>query len=186
MWIDGWMEWGMRGSIATPPPPRYKKPGWNHHCKETEKKLTINQQHHHHQRHQATLSIMHIEAITHPLLRLRADPPFPAVRWDQVLPKVRAQVFHDGAGLGDGGGGLLGGGLDGDDGGFAEGVDRFELGPGEHVCAAGVGAQVVGEGELFEEPEDALGAGFFEPGEGLGLGEWLWCLSGRGGCTSRA
>ncbi len=124
---------------------------------------------------------MHVEAITHPLFRLAPDLPLLTLlilRRDQVFPKVRAEVLHDGAGLGDGVRGFLERGLDADDGGFAERVDRFELGPGEHVLAAGVSAERVVQGELFEEPEDALGAGFLEPEEGLGArhcgsGKWV-------------
>lgn len=52
--------------------------------------------------------------------------------------------------------------LDAHDGGFAQRVDLFEGGGREHGLPL-VGAQGVGEVELFEEPEDALGAGFIEP-----------------------
>jgi hypothetical protein len=75
-------------------------------------------------------------------------------------------------------------GLNADDGGFAEGVDGFQLGGGE-VCL-GVAVEdfeIVGETELGEEPEDALGAGFLEPG-GVS-GGWIEDGGGWEGGTSR-
>lgn len=57
------------------------------------------------------------------------------------------------------------GGLDGDDGGFAERVDLLELGRSEMSFGISVeDGNLVGDGELGEEPENALGAGFLEPG----------------------
>ncbi len=53
--------------------------------------------------------------------------------------------------------------LDAHDGRFAQRVDLFEGGGREPNGLPLVGAQGVGEVELFEEPEDALGAGFIEP-----------------------
>ena len=41
-------------------------------------------------------------------------------------------------------------------------MDFFEFAGCEHVDAF-VGIEFVGEMELFEEPEDAVGAGLFEP-----------------------
>ncbi|KFY44725.1 hypothetical protein V495_03292 [Pseudogymnoascus sp. VKM F-4514 (FW-929)] len=56
-------------------------------------------------------------------------------------------------------------GFNADDGRFAEGVDGFELGGGEvSLWVAVEDFEIVGETELGEEPEDALGAGFLEPG----------------------
>lgn len=77
--------------------------------------------------------------------------------------------------------------LDAHDGRFAQRVHLFQRGGREHGLAL-VGEQGVGMLELFEEPEDALGAGFFEPkkcggvceygGGGFGgvggLGEHVW------------
>lgn len=55
----------------------------------------------------------------------------------------------------------------------------FERGGGELVFGAGVGFDGVGEVEVFEEEEDAVGAGFFEPVFlGRGRCEFLWV--GRG------
>lgn len=69
--------------------------------------------------------------------------------------------------------GVGGAGRDADEGRFAQRVDLFELGRREHVLPL-VGFEAVADWELFEEPEDALGAGFFEPGgfvsEMLGVG----------------
>ncbi len=62
--------------------------------------------------------------------------------------------------------------LDGHDGDLADRVHGFETGGREHGFAL-VGFKGVGEAELLEEPEDALGAGLFEPrGErGVSWGE---------------
>jgi len=45
-------------------------------------------------------------------------------------------------------------------------MDFLELLGGEHVRAALVGLELVGDVELFEEPEDALGAGLLQPSSG--------------------
>lgn len=42
-------------------------------------------------------------------------------------------------------------------------MDVLELFWGEHVGAALEGLELVGEVEFLEEPEDALGAGMFQP-----------------------
>lgn len=58
------------------------------------------------------------------------------------------------------------GGLDLHDGRFAEGVDLFELGGCEGGCLVAVeDLEGVGDFELLEEPDYALGAGLVEPGE---------------------
>ncbi len=59
-----------------------------------------------------------------------------------------------------------GGGFDFDDGRLAERVDVLEFLGGEHFFGAFERFEGVVEFELFEEPEDALGAGLFEPGVG--------------------
>ena len=70
------------------------------------------------------------------------------------------------------------GGRDANDGRAAEGVDFLQFG----ACAAGFVAledlDVVFEVELFEEPDDALGAGLLEPAF---CGQRLLFLSLRGG-----
>lgn len=66
------------------------------------------------------------------------------------------------------------GGLDGDDWGFAERVDLLELGRSEMRFGVAVeDGYLVGDGELGEEPENALGAGFLEPGGVSEVGEVL-------------
>lgn len=47
-------------------------------------------------------------------------------------------------------------------------MDIFEFAGGEYVDAL-EGFEGIGGAELFEEPEDALGAGFFEPGGGVAV-----------------
>lgn len=98
-----------------------------------------------------------------------------------ALREVLAEVLRHVAALGEdnglllllllllaiaGGGGGGGGGRrrDDDDGGFAEGVDLFELRGCEELLVAVVELDVELDLELFEEPEDALGAGAVEPG----------------------
>ena len=55
-------------------------------------------------------------------------------------------------------------GFDGEDGGFAERVHVLEFRGCKHVLAF-VGLDGVVYFGFFEEPEDALGAGLFEPGQ---------------------
>lgn len=43
-------------------------------------------------------------------------------------------------------------------------MDFLELGGSEHVAAAVVDLEGVVQFELFEKPDNALGAGFVEPG----------------------
>lgn len=54
----------------------------------------------------------------------------------------------------------------GDYGRFSQRVDLLELRGREHVLSL-VGFELVVEFELFEEPEDTLGAGLREPGRGV-------------------
>lgn len=82
-----------------------------------------------------------------------------------MLRKMLAQVVENETTLSDGEGFFERGGGDGDDGGFSQGVDFFQLRAGEFVGLPLVDFDVVGGGgeAFFEEPDDALGAGFFEP-----------------------
>jgi hypothetical protein len=54
-----------------------------------------------------------------------------------------------------------------DDGWFAQRVDVFQFWVGEEVFLPFVCLERVGEVQLFQEPEDAVGAGGFEPRDGL-------------------
>lgn len=67
-------------------------------------------------------------------------------------------------------------GFDGEDGGFAEGVHVLEFRGCEHVLAF-VGLDGVVYFGFFEEPDDALGAGLFEPIY-FSLEAWLWMIWG--------
>lgn len=117
---------------------------------------------------------MHEIPVSHILLALGADGPFllgiiiPVLRRDQLLlPAVEmlAQILDNHRRLGQHKRlGRRAGRLEGDDGRLAERVDLLELGGCEVVGAALEDLEVIGEVEFFEEPEDALGAGFFEPG----------------------
>lgn len=102
------------------------------------KGLTIHNQLHHKKRHQASFRVVHKIPIPHPFLRLAAYLALFAGRipcGDEVFaipgPEMLAQVFDNKCRLGDDDG--VGGSwwLDRDYGGFAEGVDLFELGRGE-------------------------------------------------------
>lgn len=125
---------------------------------------------------------MHEIPVSHILLALGADGPFllgiiiPILRRDQLLfPAVEmlAQILDNHRRLGQHKRlGRRAGRLEGDDGRLAQRVDLLELGGCEEVGAALEGLEVVGEVEFFKEPEDALGAGFFEPGELL-EGGWV-------------
>lgn len=81
-----------------------------------------------------------------------------------------AKVLENEPALSDGEGFGERRGRDGDDGGFAERVDFFELRAGEFVGLALVDFDFVGEvGQAFlEEPDYALGTGLFEPGGRVG------------------
>lgn len=121
---------------------------------------------------------MHEISVSHILLALGADGPFllgiiiPILRRNQLLlPAVEmlAQILDNHRRLGQHKRlGRRAGRLEGDDGRLAQRVDLLELGGREEVGAALEGLEVVGEVEFFKEPEDTLGAGFFEPGELLG------------------
>lgn len=116
--------------------------------------------------------------VAHPRLRLAADLALlavaPARRHQRAgLPEVLGEVLGDEAALGDDDGRCGGvGGLDGDDGGLAERVDGLERGRRERGLRVAVqDFDGVRDGELGQQPEDALGAGLLEPaGEGLGRG----------------
>ncbi len=116
---------------------------------------------------------MQVILVAHPLVRLPAEATLPAgaipLREEGAAigsSKVLSQVLSNEARLGQDeglarlGGRVLGVGRegDGDDGGFAQGVDLLELGWGEHVGAAAEDLDLVGEMELLEQPGDALGA----------------------------
>lgn len=137
-------------------------------------KPTIRNQLHNQKRHHTPLGIMHKKPPPHPLLAFSTNhalSPLSPPRRHQLLPKMITEILDNGAGLGDDArwGFGRGGGADGDDGGLAEGVDGFEIGRGEAGAGvARVDGEGVGEGKFFEEPEDAVGAGFFEPRTGGG------------------
>ena len=112
---------------------------------------------------------MHVKAVPQPLLRLATDfafAPFAPARGDEVRREVVAEVLADGGTLGQHDGLRERWGGDGHQRRFAERVDflelrRRELGGQALVDFYGVGGVF---GAFFEEPDDALGAGFLEPG----------------------
>ena len=116
---------------------------------------------------------MHKIPVPHPRLRFPSHLPFflpllvPLRR--QPGPEVVNEIFDNETRFGEHQGFGIGMGRYADDGRFAQRVDLFQLRWREHVLAL-VGFEGVGYGEFFEEPEDALGAGFFEPGGGGGGG----------------
>lgn len=108
--------------------------------------------------------------MAHPRLRLAADfillPVLPALRHKMllVLGRMHAEVFRHEAALGNDNGLAAGRGRDGDDGGLAERVDFLQFGRREHGLLVAVkDFDFVREAELFEQPDDALGARLFEP-----------------------
>ena len=109
---------------------------------------------------------MHEIPIPNPLLALASHFPLHALaipRRDHVLAIMIDQVLDDQAGLGDHERLLQIRARDADDGRFAQRVDLLEFWVGQHFGGALVGFQVVGDVQLFQEPEDALRAGFFKP-----------------------
>ena len=113
---------------------------------------------------------MHVIPIPHPRLRLpaRFPPPPPGTTPAAVPlrrepgPEVVDEVLDDEAGFGEDEGLGSRGGFDAHEGGFAQRVDLLQLRGREHGLAL-VGFEGVGQLQLFEEPEDALGAGLVEP-----------------------
>lgn len=106
---------------------------------------------------------MHKVLMTHPLIRLAANLALFAVlvplRDKLIAVEVIAHVLDDDARLCEHHrrrGVLV---FERDDGGFPQRVDFFQGGRRKHVCLALVGLEIIGEVELFKEPDDALGAG---------------------------
>ena len=149
-------------------PASYGKEGGKEASKERENP-TAKQQHGDEQRHQTPLGIMQEIPTPQPRFRLPAHDPLLALLIPsrrEPGPEMVDEVLDDVARLGDGDGrAARRGGGDGDDGGFAEGVHALQVRWGEHLLPL-EGVEVVVEVELFEEPEDALGAGLFEPAIG--------------------
>jgi hypothetical protein len=112
---------------------------------------------------------VHVKAVPQPLLRLATDfafASFAPARGDEVRCEVVAEVLADGGTLGQHDGLRERWGGDGHQRRFTERVDflelrRRELGGQALVDFYGVGGVF---GTFFEEPDDALGAGFLEPG----------------------
>ena len=97
-----------------------------------------------------------------------------------AVGEVGGEVGCDEAGLGEDEGFRGGRGLQGEDGGFAEGVDLEERRGGFEGRAV-VDLDFVGQVELLEEPEDALGARLVQPVVGpvsvglAGSQRWAGC-----------
>ncbi len=130
-------------------------------------KRTAQHQPHDQKRHQTPLGKMHIIPIPYPRLRLRARLPLLPLPLRIPLrqhprSEMLNQILDDAPRLREHEGRVARGRLDGHDGDLADRVHGFETGGREHGFAL-VGLEGVGEVEFFEEPEDALGAGFFEP-----------------------
>jgi len=121
-------------------------------------------------RHQAALRIMDIVLIPQPLLRLSPHlillSIFPVFRQDRrALSEMLGEVLCDQPRFGDDDWCRAVGGLDRDYGRLAQGVHFLELGTRELGLLVPVeDLDGVGDVEGDEEPEDALGAGLFEPG----------------------
>lgn len=112
---------------------------------------------------------MHVKAVPQPLFRLAADftiAPFAPARRDEVRCEVVAEVLADGGTLGQHDGLRERWSGDSHQRRFAERVDLLELRRREFVGQALVDFYGVrgAFGAFFEEPDDALGAGFLEPG----------------------
>lgn len=114
---------------------------------------------------------MHVEAISQPLLSLAANlalETFAVAGGHKVRRKVIAKVLADCSTLSQNDGLIERRGRDSDQRRFAERVNGFELRRCELVGLPLVHFHVVGSflGTFFEEPDDTLGAGLFEPGFG--------------------
>lgn len=134
--------------------------------REGKKERTIQQQPNHQIRHHAPLGIMHEIPVPDPGLRLPAHPAFGGAlrvpRRRELRSEILDQVFDDRARFGEDQGLWGVRGLDAQDGEFAQRVHVLE-GAGRETVFALVGFEGVGEVEVFEEEEDALGAGLGEP-----------------------
>lgn len=130
------------------------------------KEHTVQQQPNHQIRHHAPLGIMHEIPVPDPGLRLPAHPAFGGAlrvpRRRELRSEILDQVFDDRARFGEDQGLWGVRGLDAQDGEFAQRVHVLE-GAGRETVFALVGFEGVGEVEVFEEEEDALGAGLGEP-----------------------
>lgn len=118
---------------------------------------------------------MHVEAIPQPLLHLAANfaiASLAVATRHKVRREVVAQVLEDGSALGQNNGLREQGSSDSNDWRFTQRVDGFQFRRCKLVGLTLVDLDIVGGcfGAFFEEPDDALGAGFLEPGRG-----WLGC-----------
>lgn len=132
--------------------------------------LTADDEGHDEDRHEAALGVVHVVAVPQPLLRLAADLSVHAVpppRRDQGAGGVEviAQVLGHEAALGQYDGlGIGARRRDGDDGRLAKRMDLLQFRGCQHRLLVAVEEDdVVGDVELFEEPDDALGARVVEP-----------------------
>ena len=113
--------------------------------------------------------------VLHPRLGLTTDLAFHAVAPSRrcqrgVLSEMLDQVLDDDRALGDDRGLAGTCGLDADDRGLSEWVDLFQLRRCEHgLRVAMEDFELVGELQLFEQPENALRAGLVEPGNSISL-----------------
>jgi hypothetical protein len=131
--------------------------------------LTTHEHSDHQQAHQAALGVVHVKAVPQPLLRLATDltiAPFAPARGNEVRREMVAEVLANGGTLGQHDGLGERWSSDGHQRRFAERVDFLELRRCELAGQALVDFYGVRGvfGAFFEEPDDALGAGFFEPG----------------------
>lgn len=130
-------------------------------------KRTVKHQPDHQIRHQASFGVMHEIPVPEPGLRLLSQTAFFLAsflvpRRRELRSEMLDQVFDDQARFGEDQGLWGFGGLDAQDGDLSERVHVFE-GRGREAFFAVVGFEGIGEVEVFEEEEDALGAGLREP-----------------------
>ena len=111
---------------------------------------------------------MHIIPVAQPLFRLSANLPLFTLgvpfRDESVAIEVVTEVFRNEPRFRQDQRFGRVGILDPDDGGLSEWVHLLELLGAEHVGASLEGFEIIVDAEFFEEPEDALGSGFLQPG----------------------
>lgn len=131
---------------------------------------TVHNHLHHQKRRQAALGVVHEILVPHPRFRFPADLALfscgISLR-DELLPaKVGAEILDNHGGLGQNEWLRAVGCGDGDDGGFTQRLNLFQLVGCCHVGLALEGLDLVGDVEFFQEPDDPLSAGLFQPGPG--------------------
>lgn len=133
--------------------------------------LTVHEHGDCQQAHQTAFSVVHVEAISKPLLRLATDlalETLAVARGNEVRCKVVAKILGNGGALGQDDGLRQRRSSNGDQGRFAERVNGLELSRRELVGLSLVHFYIVRGvlGAFFEKPDNTLGTRFLEPGLG--------------------